>query len=167
MSISESESESESDEFVVSDHDSMPGDPLSPVTLFVPLDGSPRLFHTYDVLAYAHSRSLTVTSEHLHGHTHTHTHTLSDTHFQLNSFTLSCAPYVYQVTRQGFRQRRLHRFWSRPTRSNGGQCEPPSRQKVSDALIQEEKQERHRAQMVQHVVSKTGVEEPRLNNSDF
>jgi hypothetical protein len=73
MSMSESESESESDEFVVSDHDSMPGDPLSPVTLFVPLDGSPRLFHTYDVLACAHSRSLTVTSEHLHGHTHTHT----------------------------------------------------------------------------------------------
>jgi hypothetical protein len=70
---------------------------------------------------------------------------------------------------QGFRQRRLHRFWSRPTRSDGGQCEPPSRVKISNALIQlEEKQERHRAQMVQHVVSKTGdVEEPRLNNSDF
>jgi hypothetical protein len=48
-----------------------------------------------------------------------------------------------------------------------GQCEPPSRLKISDEHIQEEKQERDMAQMVQHVVSKTGVEEPRLNNSDF
>jgi hypothetical protein len=40
-------------------------------------------------------------------------------------------------------------------RSDGGQCEPPSRLKISDARIQDEKQERHMAQMVLHVVSKT------------
>jgi hypothetical protein len=45
--------------------------------------------------------------------------------------------------------------------------EPPSRLQISDEHKQDEKQEDHMAQLVQHVVLDAGVEDPRLKNSVF
>ena len=72
MSMSESESESESDEFVVSDHDSMPGDPLSLPSRF--------LYPWMDLclstsLSHIRVRSLSITHCHCQASTCTDTHT--------------------------------------------------------------------------------------------